>query len=126
MTEAEDPLPDMTDTLVAHATDTEIDLDTVALDPDLRSTAIGVTVATTHIEVDQDHSTNIHAATSHTIEVPATTATIVIHPTAGTPEMPPETSAVCTIGPGNTSTNQPKYPHHLHGKVPTGNINKSQ
>ena len=126
MTEAEGPLPDMTDTPAAHATDIGIGLDTVTLDPDLMSTAIGTTAAMTHVGVNQDHSTNIHATTSHAIEVPATTATILIHPTTDIPGMPPETSADCTIDPENTSTNQPEDHHHLHGKVLTGNINKSQ
>ena len=130
MTETGGPLPDITGTLATHIMNTEIDLDTVALDPNPVTTAIGAAATMTHAGANQDHSTDLLVATSHVIEAPALTATIVIHPTADIPEMPPETTADFTIDPENTTTNQPKDLHHLHtlhhGNLRTGNINKSQ
>ena len=109
---------------------TEIDLDSVALDPEPMTTAIGAAATMTHIGVNQDHSTGLLATTSHMIEAPALTATVVIHPTTDTPGMPPEMTADLAIDPESTTTNQPKDLHHLHtlhhGSLRTGNINRSQ
>ena len=109
---------------------TEIDLDSVTLDPEPVTTAIGAAATTTHIGVSQDHSTGLLTTTSHVIEAPALTATIAIHPTTDIPGMPPEITADLAIDPKNTTTNQPKALHHLHtlhhGSLRTGNINRSQ
>ena len=109
---------------------TEIDLDSVALDPEPMTTAIEAAAATTHIEVNQDHSTGLLTATPHIIEALALTATIMIHPTADIPRMPPEITADLDKDPENTTTNWPKtlHPLHtlLHGSLGTGNINRSQ
>ena len=127
MTEAVGPLPDITVTPVAHAMNTEIDLDSVALDPDPMTTAIGAAAATSLVGVDQDHSTGLPIATSHMIEAPALTAAIMTHPTVG---IPPQMIADLAIDPENTTTNWPKDLHHLHtlhhGNLRTGNINRSQ
>ena len=105
---------------------TEIDLDPVNLNPEPVTTAIGAAAATTHIGVNQDYSTGLLATTSHVIEAPALTATVVIHPTADIPQMPPGITAGLTKDPENTTTNQPKTLHHLHtlhhGSLRTGNI----
>ena len=109
---------------------TEIDLDSVTLDPEPMTTAIGAAATMTHVGVSQDHSTGLLATTSHVIEAPALTATIVIHPTTDIPGMPPEITADLTIDPENTTTNRPEALHHLHtlhhGSLRTGNINRSQ
>ena len=111
---------------------TETDLDSVALDPHPVTTAIGATAPTTHKGVNQDHSTGLPSAISHMTEAPAPTAAIVAHPTADIPlaGIPPEMTADLAIDPGNTTTNWPEDPHHLHtlhhGSLRTGNINKSQ
>ena len=94
------------------------------------TTAIGAAAAMTHIGVSQDHSTGLLAATSHVIEAPALTATIVMHPTADIPGTPPEITADLAIDLENTTTNWPEALHHLHtlhhGSLRTGNINRSQ
>ena len=129
MTEAGGPLPDITVTPVAHAMNTEIDLDSVALDPDPVTTAIGAAATTTLIGVNQDHSTGLPIATSHMIEAPALTAAIATCPTADIPltGIPPETTADLAIDLENTTTNQPHHLHTLHhGNLRTGNINRSQ
>ena len=111
---------------------TEIDLDSAALNPDPVTTAIGAAAAMTPIEVDQDHSMGLPITTSHVIEAPALTATVVTHPTADIPltGIPPEMTADLTIDPENTTTNWPEDLHHLHtlhhGNLRTGNINRSQ
>ena len=109
---------------------TEIDLDSVALDPEPMTTAIEAAAATNHIEVNLDHSTGLLAATPHVIEAPALTTTIVIHPTADIPGMPPEITADLAKDPENTTTNRHEALHPLHtllqGSLGTGNINRSQ
>ena len=111
---------------------TEIDLDSVVLDPNPMTTAIEAAATTTHIEVNQDHSTGLPIATSHVIEAPALTATIVTHPTTDIPPtgMPPEMTADLAIDPENATTNWPEDLHHLHTlhhrSLWTRNINKSQ
>ena len=108
---------------------TEIDLDSVALNPEPVTTAIGAAATMTHVGVSQDHSTSLLATTSQVIEAPALTATVVIHPTTDIPGMPPKITADLAIGPENTTTNQPQALHHLHtlhhGSLRTGNINRS-
>ena len=132
MTGAGGPLPDITVTPATHAMNTEIDLDSVALDPNPMTTATGAAATTTPIRVNQDHSTGLPIATSPVIEAPVLTATIMTHPTTGTPltRIPPEMTADPTIDPENTTTNWPKNLHHLHtlhhGNLRTGNINRSQ
>ena len=132
MTEAGGPLPDITVTPATHVMNTETDLDSVALNSDPITTAIGAAAAMTPVGVDQDHSTGLPITISPMIEAPALTTTIVTHPTAGTPltGMPPKMTADLTIDLENTTTNWPKDLHHLHtlhhGSLRTGNINKSQ
>ena len=111
---------------------TETDLDSVALNPDPMTTAIGAAATMTHIGVNQDHSTGLPITISHMIEAPALTAAIMTHPTTDIPltGMPPEMTADLAIDLENTTTNWPKDLHHLHtlhhGSLRTGNINKSQ
>ena len=64
---------DVTATPDAHAMNTGTDLDSVALNVDPITTAIGVVAAMTLIEVAPDHSTDLPIATSHVIEAPVPT-----------------------------------------------------
>ena len=117
MTEAGGPLPDITVTpAMLTIVNTEIDLDSVTLDPDPVTTAIGAAAATTPIGVNQDHSTGLPILTSPMIEAPALTTAIMTHPTADIPltGMPPEMTADLAIDPENTTTNWPEDLHHLH------------
>ena len=129
MTEAGGLLPG---TPAIHIMNTETDLDSVALNPDPVTTAIGATAATTHIGVDLGHSTGLPITISHVIEAPALTAAIVTHTTADIPltGMPPRMTADFAIDLENTTTNWPMDLHHLHTlhhrSLETGNINKSQ
>ena len=123
---------DITVTPDTHAMNTGTDLDSVALDPNPTTTAIGVAATKTPIEVAPDHSTDLPAATSHMTEAPVPTTAIVIHPTAD-PHLTgtlPKMTADPDIGPGNISTNQTKDLHPLHGHHPgntrTEDTNKSQ
>ena len=82
---------------------TGTDLDSVALDLDPVTTAIGVVAAMTLIEVTPDHSTDLPIIASHVIEAPVPTATIATHPTAD-PHLTgtlPMMTADLNIGPGN-------------------------
>ena len=132
MTEPGGPLPDITVTPATHAMNTEIDLDSVALNPNPVTTATGAAATMTPIGVDQDHSTGPPVTTSPMIEAPALTTTVVTHPTTDIPltGIPPEMTADLTIDPENTTTNWPEDLHHLytlhHGSLRTGNINRSQ
>ena len=130
MTEAGGLLPGIIVTPGTHVINTEIDLDSAALDPEPMTTAIGAATATTHVGVSQDHSTDLLTTTSHIIEAPAPTAAIVIHPTTDIPGTPPKITADLAIDLENTTTNQPEALHHLHtlhhGSLRTGNINRSQ
>ena len=130
MTEAGGLLPGIIVTPGAHIMNTEIDLDSVALNPEPVTTAIEAAATTTHVEVNQDHSTGLLTTTPHIIEAPALTAAIVIHPTADIPGTPPEITADLTKDLENTTTNWPKTLHPLHilphGSLGTGNINRSQ
>ena len=116
----------------AHAMTTGIDLDSVALNPDPITTAIGVVAARTPIEVAPDHSTDLPIATSHVIEVlvPTTTATthltVDLHPI----EILPKMTADCDTDPESNTTDQtknllPLLRHHL-GNTRTKDTNKSQ
>ena len=110
---------DITATPDAHAMNTGTDLDSVALDLDPVTTAIGVVAAMTLIEVTPDHSTDLPITTSHMIEAPVPTAAIVIHPTADPCPIGtlPKMTAHLNIGPGNIITNQTEDLHPLHGHV---------
>ena len=115
-----------------HAMTTGTDLDSVTLDPDPMTTAIGVAATRTHIEVTPDHSTDLPIETSHMTEATVPTAAIMIHPTADPRPtgILPEMTADLDIGPGNIITNQTEDLHPLHGHHPantrTDNTNKSQ
>ena len=108
------------------------DLDSVTLDPNPITTAIGVVAAMTLVGVDPDHSTDLPIATSHVIEAPVPTAAIMTHPTADLPltGIPPEMTADLDIDLENNTTNWPEDLHPLHtlhpGNLRTGNINRSQ
>ena len=111
---------------------TEIDLDSVALDPDPVTIAIGAAATMTPVGVDPDHSTDLPIATSHMIEAPAPTTAIATHPTTDLPltGIPPEMTADLAIDLENNTTNRPEdlLPLHTlhHGSLRTGNINRSQ
>ena len=132
MTEAGGLLPDITATPAICIMNTETDLDSVALDPDPVTTAIGATATMTHVGVNQGHSTGLPGTISHVIEAQAPTTIIMTHPTTDIPltGIPPEMTADLVIDPESTTTNRPKDLHHLHalhhGSQRTGNINKLQ
>ena len=108
---------------------TETDLDSVTLDPNPMTTAIGATAAMNHVGANQGHFTGLPNAISHVTEAPAPTTAIVTHPTTDIPiaEIPPEITADLAIDLENTTTNWPEDPHTLHhGSLRTENINKSQ
>ena len=132
MTEVGDLPLDATATPDVHAMTTGTDLDSVALDPNPITTAIGVVATKTLVEVVPDHSTDLPIATSHVTEAPVHTTAIVIHLTAD-PHLTgtlPEMTADLNIGPGNISTNQTEDLHPLHGhclgNTRTEDTNKSQ
>ena len=123
---------DVTATPDAHTMNTGTDLDSVALNLDPATTAIGVVAAMILIEVTPDHFTDLPITTSHVTEAPVPTATIMIHPTAD-PHLTgtlPEMTADPNIGPGNISTNLTEALHPLHGHHPgntrTEDTNKSR
>ena len=108
---------DITATPDAHAMTTGTDLDSVALDPDPVTTAIGVVAARILIEVAPYHSTDLPIATSHVTEAPVPTTAITIHLTAD-PHLTgtlPTMTADLDIGAGNHITNQTEVLHPLHG-----------
>ena len=116
----------------AHAMTTGTDLDSVTLNPNPVTTAIGVVATRTLIEVAPDHSTDLPITTSHMTEAPVPTATFMIHLTAD-PHLTgtlPEMTADLNIGPGNHITNQTKVLHPLHrhhlGNIRTRDTNRSQ
>ena len=111
---------------------TRTDLDSVTLDPDPITTAIGVVATRTIIEVAPDHSTDLPVTTSRMTEAPVHTTAITIHLTAD-PHLTgtlPKMTADLNIGPGNIITNQTKDLHPLHrhhlGNSRTKDTNKSQ
>ena len=116
----------------AHAMSTGTDLDSVALNPDPVTTAIGVVATRTLIEVAPDHYTDLPITTFHVTEAPVPTTAIAIHLTADPhlTGMLPEMTADLNIGPGNHITNQTKvrHPSHRHhlGNTRTKDTNKSQ
>ena len=93
-----------------HAMNTGTDLDSVTLDPNPVTSAIGVVATMTLIGVDPDHSTDLPIATSYMIEAPVPTATIATHPTADLPltGIPPKMTADLDIDLENNTTNWPK------------------
>ena len=111
---------------------TETDRDSIALDPEPVTTAIGATATTTLIGANQGHFTGLPNIISHMTEAPAPTTAIMTHPTADIPiaEIPPEMTAGLAIDPENTTTDGPEDLHHPHtqhrGSLRTENINKSQ
>ena len=132
MTEIGDLPLDITATPDTHTMNTGTDLDSVALDLDPVTTAIGVVATRTLIEVTPDHSTDLPITTSHVTEAPVPTTAIMIHPTAD-PRLTgtlPEMTAEIDIGPGNIITNQTEDLHPLHGhhlgNTRTKDTNKSQ
>ena len=108
---------DITATPDAHAMNTGTDLDSVALNVNPTTTAIGIAAVKTSIEVAPGHSTDLPTVTSHMTEAPVPAAAVVIHPTAD-PHLTgtlPEMTADPNIDPGKISTNQTKDLHPLHG-----------
>ena len=93
---------------------TETDQESVALDPNPMTTAIGATATMIHVGTTQGHFTGLLDAISHVIEAPVTTAIIVTHPATDIPiaGIPPEMTADLTIDLENTTTNRPEDPHH--------------
>ena len=111
---------------------TGIGLDSVTLNPDPITTAIGVVATMTLIDVTPDCSTDLPTATSHVTGAPVPTTAIMIHPTAD-PHLTgtfPEMTADPDTGPGSIITNQTKDLHPLHrhhpGNTRTEDTNKSQ
>ena len=117
MTEVGDLPLDAPATPDVHTMTTGTDLDSVALDPNPITTALGLVATKTLVEVAPDHSADLPITTSHMIEAPVPTTAVTIHPTTdprltGTlPEMTPGLN----IGPGNIITNQTEDLHPLHG-----------
>ena len=131
-TEVGDLSLDITATPDTHAMITGTDLNSVALDLNPVTTAIGVVATRTLIEVAPDHSTDLPITTSHMTEAPVPTTTIMIHPTAVRclTRTLPKMIADLSIGPGNIITNQTEDLHPLHrhhsGNTRTKDTNKSQ
>ena len=123
---------DVTATPDSHTMNTGTDLDSVTLNPNPVTTAIGVVATMTLVEVTPDHSTDLPITTSHVTEAPVPTAAVTIHLTAD-PHLTgtlPEMTADLDICPGNHITNQievlhPLHRHHL-GNTRTKDTNKSQ
>ena len=120
MTEVEGLPLDVRATPDAHSMNTGTDLDSVALNPNLITTAIGVVAATTLVGVNPDHSTDLPIAISHVIEAPVPTTTVMTNPTVDLllTKIPPKMTADLNIDLENNTTNQPEdlYPlntHHL-------------
>ena len=80
MTGVRDLPLDITVTPDTHAMTTETDLDSVTLDPNPITTAIGVVATTTLTEVTPDHSTDLPIATSHVTGALVPTTAIMTHP----------------------------------------------
>ena len=116
----------------AHAMTTGRDLDSVALNPDPVTTAIGVVATRTLIEVAPDHSTDLPIATSYITEVLVPTAAATTHLTTDLHciEILPEMTADCDTDPESNTTDQtedlhPLHRHHL-GNTRTKDTNRSQ
>ena len=131
-TEVGDLPLDATVTPDAYAMTTGIDLDSVALDPDPVTTAIGVVAARTLVEVTPDHSTDLPIATSHMTEVLVPTTAAMTHLTADLHpiEILPEMTADHDTDPESNTTDQTEDLHPLHGhhlgNTRTKDTNKSQ
>ena len=131
MTEVGDLPLDATATPDGHAMTTGTDLDTVTLNPNPITTAIGVVAAKTLVEATPDYSTDLPIATSHMTETPVPTAAVAIHLTADPHVIGtlPQMTADPDIGPGNHITNQTEVLHPLHrdhlGNTRTKDTNKS-
>ena len=123
---------DVTVTPDTHAMTSGTDPDSVALNSNPVTTAIGVVATRTLIEVASDNSTDLPITTSHMTEAPVPTAAVMIHLTAD-PHLIgtlPKMTADPDIGPGNHITSQTKvlHPFHRHhlGNTRTKDTNKSQ
>ena len=117
---------DVTATPDTHTMNTGTDLDSVALNLEHITTAIGVVATMTLIEVTPDHSTDLPVTTSHVIEAPVPTATVTTCPIAD-PRLTgtlPVTTADLDIGPGHIITNQTEVLHPLHGHHPANTRTK--
>ena len=126
-TEVGDLPLDATATPDTHAMTTGIDLDSVALNPDPVTTAIGVVATRTLVEVAPDHSTDLPITTSHVTDVLVPTATATTHLTT---DILPEMTADHNTDPESYTTDQiedlhPLHRHHL-GNTRTNDTNKSQ
>ena len=132
MTEVGDLPLDATARPDAHAMTTGIDLDSVTLNPDPVTTAIGVVATRTLIEVTPDHSTDLLVTTSHVTEVLVPTTAATTHLTADLPpiEILPKMTAYHKTDPESNTTDQTEDLHPLHGhhlgNTRTKDTNKSQ
>ena len=132
MTGVEDLPLDITTTPDVHAMTTGTDLDSVALNPNPITTAIGVVATRTLAEVTPDPSTDPPITTSHMTGAPVPTTTIMIHLTTDVHFIGtlPKITGDLDIGPGNNITNQTKDLHPLHrhhlGNIRTKDTDKSQ
>ena len=109
---------DVTATPDAHAMTTGTDLDSVTLDPNPVTTAIGVVATRTLIEVAPNLSTDLPVTTSHVTEALVPTAIAMTHLTTDLHpiEILPEMTADCNTDPESNTTDQPKVllPLHRH------------
>ena len=105
-TEVGDLPLDATATPDAHTMTTGIDLDSVALNPDPVTTAIGEVAARTLIEVTPDHSTDLLVPTA----TATTHLTADLHPI----EILPKMTADHDTDPESNTTDQTKDLHPLH------------
>ena len=113
-----------------HAMTTGTDLDSVALDPDLITTDIGITANMNTAGIIPNHSIDLPTAVPYVIGAPVYTATTETHPTTDLHPtgIPPKMTAGCDIAPGDINTNQPRdlHQHHRHhlGNMGTKDINR--
>ena len=116
-----------------HAMTTGTGLDSVTLNPDLKTTDTGVTADMNTAGTTPGHSIGLPTTAHHVIGTPAHTATVAILPIIDhlLTTIPPEMTADLDIAPDTTNTNQPKdhqqqHRHHLRNmKIRNKNINKS-
>ena len=123
---------DATATPDAHAMTTGTDLDSVTLNPDPVTPAIGVVATRTLIDIAPDYSTDLPITTSHVTEVLVPTAaatthlTIDLHPI----EILPEMTTDHDTDPESNTTDWTEDLHQLHGhhlgNTRTKDTNKSQ
>ena len=108
-------------------------LDSVALDPDLKTMGAGVTADMNTAGTTPGHSIGLPIAAHHIIGAPAHTATAETLPTIDhlLAAISPEMIADLNIAPDTANTNQPKdhqqqHKHHRENmKISNKNINKS-